>query len=146
MAELRQPFWLVHQEKIPAEAESPRCGLKKRGRGTGILPSGIGIPGVALTAGKIGGIGHTDPEETGGNGHRPQIAAYTVEAFAQMIPFDILKGCGVGGFVQLNAGDGAACIPGTEEQPQCGAAGAQIEDGGVFRQLHKIRQHHRIGA
>ena len=63
-----------------------------------------------------------------------------------MVPGDVLQGGGVGGFVKLRTGDGTAFLPGAQQQAQGAAAGAQIQNGGVLRQPHKIRQHHRIGA
>ena len=52
----------------------------------------------------------------------------------------------MGRAVQLHAGDGAAFLLRTQQQPQGAAAGAQIQYPGIFGQLHKIRQDHGVGT
>ena len=64
----------------------------------------------------------------------------------QPIAADILQRGLMGGFIDFQPGDGAGFIPAAQEQPQGAAAGAKIQNPGVFGKADKVAEHHGVGA
>ena len=146
--QLGQPFRTVDEEKVAAVFQRPSGGPEQVGGGAGVLPTGKGGGAAGGAAGKIGGIGDADIKasrrKTAGN--LPHIDAYTFHAGRQAVAADVVDGGEVGTLRQLHAGDAAAFIHGAQQQPQCAAAGAEIQHPGVFGEPDKMGQHHGIGA
>ena len=146
--QLRQPFRAVHQKEVAAEFQ--RVGSRAHqlpGRAQ-VFPPGKGGVLACRAAGKIGRVGDAQIKSAGRKPlrYRPEVCAYTFHAEGKRVAANVLQSGKMGRFVDFQSGDGAAFILGAQEHPQRAAAGAEVENPGVFWQADERNQHHGIGA
>ena len=146
--DLSQPLGAVDQTEIAAVFQSPGGGVEKVGQAAVVLPTGQRQRLTDRPAGKIGRVGDAEGEASGRKqgGNLPQIRAYTFHTGVKGIAADVFKRGTVGLFAELDAGDLAGRIPGTQQKPQRSAARAQIQNPGLSGKPGKMGQHHGICA